>query len=210
MKRLDELMLEKIYLVDTNEKLVKLWKFFFKDYSENVEVIHGDYFKTPTDAIVSPANCFGFMDGGIDKAIRDIIPGVEQKVQETIFKYHHGELPVGRVEIVPTDNSIWPYLVVAPTMRIPQSIEYTDIPYQVFRSILLEIERHNEVGAYKGVDFQKEINTLVCCGLGTGVGRMDPYFCAIQMYRAYQQILGNGKPASFYEIINQHKSMIRM
>lgn len=36
-----------------------------------VKAMAGDYFQQPADAIVSPANSFGIMDGGLDLAVRD-------------------------------------------------------------------------------------------------------------------------------------------
>ena len=59
------MILEKLYLIDRNETLVHAWKQCFKQFAE-VEVLHGDYFQKSTDAIVSPANSYGIMDGGID------------------------------------------------------------------------------------------------------------------------------------------------
>ena len=35
---------------------------------ENVTILHGDITTVACDAIVSPANSFGFMDGGLDYA----------------------------------------------------------------------------------------------------------------------------------------------
>lgn len=42
----------------------------FKD-CPNVEIINGDITKCTADAVASPANSFGFMDGGLDQALTD-------------------------------------------------------------------------------------------------------------------------------------------
>jgi O-acetyl-ADP-ribose deacetylase (regulator of RNase III) len=74
-------------------------------------------FSVEADAMLSPANSFGIMDGGLDKAIRDVLgPSIEDKVRARIVERHH-ELPVGLAEVVPTGDSRWPLLVCAPTMR---------------------------------------------------------------------------------------------
>jgi O-acetyl-ADP-ribose deacetylase (regulator of RNase III) len=87
----------------------------------DVEVIEGDYFERPADALVSPANSFGIMDGGIDAAIRDVLGSeVQRRVQRAIVANHHGEMPVGCAEVIDTDDARWPRLVVAPTMRVPE------------------------------------------------------------------------------------------
>ena len=68
-----------------------------------VEVIESDYVAQPAGAMVSPANSFGIMDGGLDLAIRDTLGLVVQhRVQRTIVDRHHGELPIGCAEIVAT------------------------------------------------------------------------------------------------------------
>ena len=63
-------MLEKITLIDSKSSLCEAWRNAFADYPE-VGVLAGDYFQRDADAIVSPANSFGFMDGGLDLAIKE-------------------------------------------------------------------------------------------------------------------------------------------
>jgi O-acetyl-ADP-ribose deacetylase (regulator of RNase III) len=84
-----------LYLVDRSQELVREWQEQFVNCPA-VEVLSGDYFQKPADAIVSPANSFGIMDGGLDLAIRSELGfAIEQKVQEVIVQKYHGELPVG-------------------------------------------------------------------------------------------------------------------
>ena len=64
----DELLPTKIVLIDRNPKLVEAWQQAFAVFPE-VETLTGDYFQLPADALVSPANSFGIMDGGLDLAI---------------------------------------------------------------------------------------------------------------------------------------------
>src|SRR5215470_18021070 len=107
---------ERVFLVDRHATLVRAWHETFDD-CEGVEVVEGDYFATPADAMVSPANSFGIMDGGLDLAIRDTLGfSVQEAVQRVIVERHHGELAVGAAEIVETGDPRWPFLVVAPTM----------------------------------------------------------------------------------------------
>ena len=53
----------KLYYRDSN--LGNAWKFYFNDFP-NVELLEENICNTDCDAIVSPANSFGFMDGGLD------------------------------------------------------------------------------------------------------------------------------------------------
>ncbi|KAA3665282.1 MAG: Appr-1-p processing protein [Chloroflexi bacterium] len=85
----------KIILADLQIQVVTAWQQHFHDYS-NVKVFHGSIFDVHCDALVSPANSFGFMDGGIEMAIsRHFGWHVQERVQEVIQSKRHGELLVG-------------------------------------------------------------------------------------------------------------------
>jgi O-acetyl-ADP-ribose deacetylase (regulator of RNase III) len=170
-----------------------------------VEVIAGDYFQRPADAIVSPANSFGIMDGGLDLAIRDQFGfPVERKVQELIDDKYHGELPVGSAEVVATDHPRWRYLVVAPTMRVPEPIPFTIHAYLAFRAALVAVKNHN-----KGLG-RREIDSLVCCGLGTGIGKVSANKCAMQMRAAYQVMTRPARVLSYQGLHGFHKALLQM
>jgi O-acetyl-ADP-ribose deacetylase (regulator of RNase III) len=55
----------KIILSAVEKELLNAWKTFCVDLP-NVEIYHGSILDLSVDAIVSPANSFCFMDGGID------------------------------------------------------------------------------------------------------------------------------------------------
>src|SRR5262249_32572586 len=136
-------MLDRILLIDNSVQLVRAWNEVFRDV-EIVEASASDYFDHPADAMVSPANSFGIMDGGLDLAIREQLGvEVERRVRKVIEEKHHGEMPIGCAEIVATDNSRWPFLVSAPTMRVPEDISRTVHAYWAFRAILLAVQRHD-------------------------------------------------------------------
>jgi O-acetyl-ADP-ribose deacetylase (regulator of RNase III) len=93
-----------LYLIDRSQELAREWQEQFVNCPA-IEVLSGDYFQKSADAIVSPANSFGIMDGGLDLAIRNELGfAIEQKVQEVIVQKYHGELPVGCAEIVDTND----------------------------------------------------------------------------------------------------------
>ncbi|MEJ2443094.1 MAG: macro domain-containing protein [Exilibacterium sp.] len=190
----------KIYLIDANKELISAWKESFFGW-DSVEVFHGDLFSIPADAMVSPANSFGYMDGGVDLAIRyELGDIVEKRVQEAILRKYHGELPVGVAEIVKTDNVKWPFLVCAPTMRVPINISHTLNAYLAFRATLLEIAKFNSGEG-------ENINSLVCPGLGTGVGRLPPSRCAEQMKMAYFHVSHPAKIPGFKEAHDTEKKL---
>ena len=55
----------KIKLVYIEDELGKAWENHFSNHA-GVELIKGDITQISCDATVSPANSFGFMDGGLD------------------------------------------------------------------------------------------------------------------------------------------------
>ena len=193
--------LEKLYLIDSKPELCDKWSQVFSSYPE-VEVLTGDYFQQSADAIVSPANSFGIMDGGIDLAIRNELGfQVETHIQEVILKKYHGEMPIGAAEIINTKHDKWGYMIAAPTMRIPENVAFTLNAYIAFRAILIAINSFNESKP------NRTIKTLVCSGLGSGIGSMEPTKCAAQMRAAYKLIKEPARISSFAEIHNSHKTL---
>lgn len=155
--------------------------------------------------MVSPANSFGIMDGGLDLAIRDELGfEVERKLQDVIVEKHHGELPVGSAEIVETKHRHWRYLVAAPTMRVPEPIQFTINAYLAFRAILVAVENFNKALG------KAEIDSLVCCGLGTGVGQVSPNKCAMHMRAAYHMVKTPSRIPSYHGIHEFHKALLQM
>lgn len=193
-----------ILLVDRSPSLVGHWKEQFADCSA-VEVVAGDYFQRSADAIVSPANCFGIMDGGLDLAIRNELGySVQKRLQDLIVEKHHGELPIGVAEIVRTNQDRWRYMVAAPTMRIPEPIPHTINAYLAFRAVLVAIENFNKQAK------NKEIDSLVSSGFGTGVGEMSSIKCARQMRAAWDVVRAPSRIASFQEIHDFHGALRMM
>lgn len=186
----------RIRLVDHHAATVRAWERTFEDV-DDVEVLEADYFAHPADAMVSPANSFGIMDGGLDLAIRDALGfEVQKAVQRAIVERHHGEMPVGSAELVATGDARWPHLVIAPTMRIPESVAHTLNAYLAFRAALLACARHST-----------PITSLVCCGLGTGIGGMEPARCAAQMRVALEHVRRPARIPSFDQIHRVHAAL---
>ena len=139
----------------------------------------GDLLAAGVDAIVSPANSFGRMDGGIDLHYRNQLGlVVERRLVELIERrYADGELPVGEAIVVPTGHSSIKRMIAAPTMRTPQNIRGTD---NIRRATLAALRA---AAALKN----PVVERLGMPGMGTGVGRMDPHDAAEQMFEAWMQ-----------------------
>jgi len=113
----------KIFLSAVEKELVNAWKSFCRDLP-NVEIYCGSILDLSVDAIVSPANSYGFMDGGIDLLYSHRFGWhVQEKLQKIIREKHHGELLIGQAEIVETDIEQIPFIISAPTMRVPMILK---------------------------------------------------------------------------------------
>ena len=152
----------KIKLCAIEKDLAKAWRDRLGAYQGlNVEVFDGDILLSGCDAVVSPANSYGFMDGGIDLVYsRHFGWHVQELLQKLIKELPFKELLVGQAMPVPTLNKAIPLLIAAPTMTIPQPIPAINI-YLAVRAAVDE-------GIRKG------LKVLSIPGMGTGTGRV-PY-----------------------------------
>jgi O-acetyl-ADP-ribose deacetylase (regulator of RNase III) len=198
----------KIFLRDRKPELTEAWGEYFAGVAE-VEVSTGDIFAdisgVRADAIVSPANSFGFMDGGIDLAYSEHFGwDLQERLQTILRSDHDGELPVGQAVIVKTHHSAIKYLISAPTMRVPMPVADTVNAYLAFRAALQAAREYNR--SRPGA-----IESILCPGLGTTTGRISPERCARQMYAAYANIvLGQTwAPNLLIDIKEQHQQLIR-
>lgn len=170
-----------IFLHTFDSDMQSVWKKAF-DGVQGVSIVEDDILTGTCDAVVSPANSFGYMDGGIDLAyLRFFGIELQSKVQQRIKNDFHGELPVGQAMVVPTGHENIPYLVAAPTMRIPDKIGETVNVYLAFRAALLAVLAQNHRSP-------NSINTLRFPALGTGVGSMPLARAAHQMRAAHTSV----------------------
>jgi O-acetyl-ADP-ribose deacetylase (regulator of RNase III) len=166
-------------LRDISAEMVQAWQKYFTGVT-SVRISHGDIFESSADAIVSPANSFGYMDGGIDLVyLHRFGWELQTRLQTHLKTDHDGELPVGQATIVETFDADIPYLVSAPTMRVPMNVASTVNAYLAFRAAIRTIKQHNreQPGA---------IRTVLCPGLCTAIGRMPPELAARQMAAAFE------------------------
>lgn len=174
------------YFIDTNIEVTNAWEKVFADV-ENVIIKNDSIFEYPCDAIVSPANSFGFMNGGIDFVIsKNLGWHIEKKLQKIIREKYFGELLVGQAEIVATDNTLFPYLISAPTMRTPMTIWRTYNIYLCMKAVLTLLK----YGKFEdGEHIKNRVKSVAISGLGTGVGQMPPIVSARQMRIAWEDVV---------------------
>lgn len=188
---------------DRNPFMVDAWKVFFKN-EPDVIISQGDIFAEEAgepQAVVSPANSYGFMDGGIDFVYSEYFGwNLQERLQGLLRKQHHGMLPIGDAVILRTHHKRIPYLVSAPTMTVPMVVNGSINAYLAMRAVIRAVKEHNWKCANNGTyqcetsegvpvgerEHEDQIVTVLCPGLGTAVGKMDFKAAAFQMYEAYK------------------------
>ncbi|MCB2408452.1 macro domain-containing protein [Hymenobacter lucidus] len=175
-----------VKLIDTNPEVTDAWALVFADVPQ-VTVIHGSIFDHPADAIVSPANSFGYMNGGIDFAISKHLGWhLEKNLQHLIRTKYYGELLVGQAEIIETGSPLFPFLIAAPTMRTPMTITRGPNVYQSMKAVL-QLLQYGHMST--GEPVRQQVSSIAIPGLGTGVGQVRPLVCARQMRLAWEDVL---------------------
>ena len=138
-----------------------------------VETLVGDITRQAAEAIVSPANSFGRMDGGVDLAYsRKWGWHVQQMLQEAIAARPMGELLVGEALVVPTGDPDLPFCISAPTMRLPAPIHDPADVYLASRAAFLAAR-------------ERGFGHIVMPGMGTLTGRVPFPVAADAMMQAY-------------------------
>jgi len=170
---------------------------WFKYFNKSVDIVN-DYFDnfmnshTEIDCVVSPANSFGLMDGGYDKAIIDYFGEQLMKdVQKSIMLKWYGEQPVGTSITVPIRSRIisdkkrglmkkkYVILIHTPSMRTPEVIKDSRIIYQCMRTTLIEA-------------MKQEVDNIVIPAFGGLTGKVYCDEIAKMMYLAFIQV--NNRP----------------
>ncbi|MEO1943130.1 MAG: macro domain-containing protein [Candidatus Thioglobus sp.] len=195
-----------IVLADIEGNLINAWNDIASNNS-NITTYQGSIFEVECDALVSPANSFGFMDGSLDFEISEFFGWhVQDRLQEAIKSKHNGELLVGQVEIVPTDHTSIPYMISAPTMRVPMDVRGTANPYLAIRGVLLAVKH----GVFKdGTPVKDRIKTIAFPGMGTGVGQITPTVFAKQMKQAVEDVIEDKFefPKTIWNTEKNHREM---
>lgn len=148
----------KIYFRDRNPALVDRAATNEDFIRGEIDLGIGSPLDAPVDAVVSPANSFGFMDGGIDYHYSENMPNIQNIVQEAIANWtEFNELLVGNALIVDSTHKTIPFLIVAPTMRVPMRLPDPSNVFLATRAVVREA-------------LHADIKSVCFSGMGTGVG----------------------------------------
>jgi O-acetyl-ADP-ribose deacetylase (regulator of RNase III) len=182
----------RLVLCAVDDPLAEAWETAV-DGRREVYTHRGSALAVPADAVVSPANSFGWMRGGIDAVYAQAFPAIEQHVRSAVLAYHGGELPVGQAVVVPTDVAAPAWLISAPTMREPGERLPPDTvhPYLAARAVF-RMWRDGTLDDGRRV--RTVVSTIAMPGLGTGVGGVPPSVCARQVMAAWDEVFAPGRP----------------
>lgn len=150
----------------------------------NVTVTDHSLLEQDVDAIVSPANSFGWMDGGLELQLLERYGmQLQQHVRAHLRRDWGGELPVGMATSLPLPHPGPTTLVIAPTMRVPMRLPADTVnPYLAVRAALrLALGR---TPATMGAP----IRSIALPGMGTGVGGVTPEVFARQVTAAIDSL----------------------
>lgn len=161
-----------LHLVDLNEALVAAWRAAFRDFDE-VKIHCCDILSIARNTVVSPANGYGVMAGGIDGVYTRYFGTTPQtEIQQLIGQRDEGYLPVGEAVFVVTGDTKIPYMISAPTMLTPGPIPASNC-FLAMSAMLKTAEQHSTL-----------ITDIYCPGLGTMTGRVGPVDAAAEMVKA--------------------------
>jgi len=194
-------MLHHLWLVHPEDAMCTAFERRFAGLP-GVRVIRGAFEDLePHDAFVTAGNAFGLMSAGIDAAVARFF-GEEfvGRVQHQIMDRYLGEQPVGTAFVLPTGHSSIPFLVHAPTMRVPGSISGTDRVYAATWAALLAVHAHN-------VASDETIETVAFPAMGTGFGGVPFDEAARQMAAAYRHYLEPPHRLDWDFVIERHKAI---
>jgi O-acetyl-ADP-ribose deacetylase (regulator of RNase III) len=165
----------KLHFVDSNREVSQALAAAFRDFPD-VEVSCGDILSLARVCVVSPANGYGYMDGGVDAAYREYFGRqVEDSVRAAIAARPEGYLPVGASIVIRTEDEKIPFMIVAPTMVMPEAVPASHAA-RAMRAVLRAQAAHS--GA---------ITSVFCPALATGVGVVPPDEAAAVMASAYRE-----------------------
>lgn len=186
----------KIYLLDIDKSMTDEWeKEFGNDYG--IEIVN-DNFKhfmdthEDIDGIVSPANSFGIMDGGYDKAIINYLgENAQTNVYTILDLLFDGYQPIG----TSCPISFYKYTILhTPTMRYPEEIIDKRVIFDCMYNCLVCAKKAN-------------LKSIVIPAFGACTGKVPRSTVAKLMHLAYDVFINQEACCSWRAVNNIRDSL---
>jgi O-acetyl-ADP-ribose deacetylase (regulator of RNase III) len=174
-----------IVFFDFNKETIQGYEKVLKGKYKNIIFLHytldeivDKYYEDNPIILVSPANSYGDMNGGIDRDIIKKFPLVKERVLKLVKKSAYSDsgnrpyIPVGVCKFVELDDKS-NVLLMAPTMLTPRNIVGTNNVYLAFHSIFKNVK-----------DLNSDVVVVIPC-LGTGIGGLSGEESAKQIARVF-------------------------
>ncbi len=176
-------MLDELWLVHPDGAMADAFRERFAGLP-NVQVRQARFEELPPhDCFVTAGNSFGLMTAGIDAVVvQRFGVALMEAIQWRILNDYFGEQPIGTAFVTPTADPTLPFVLHAPTMRVPGSIAGTDNVYCATWAALLALQAHNQSAEHR-------IEVIAFPALGTGFGGVPFREAARQMAVAYRHFL---------------------
>lgn len=185
--------LPKLVFIDINSEFQLAIESVFSDVSDFVaRTGRIEHLPREDTAFVSPANSLCFMDGGIDHTLsRKMFPDLEKDVKATLKSttsvslLGRPYLGLGSTITVRVSSVSNTWVIVSPTMLLPQDVSGTDNAYTSMLAILRACVSHN-------MTVQEPIRFCVIPALCCGYGKMNARRSAAQCRRAFDHLVKFG------------------
>jgi len=176
-----------LVLCATSQRLAAAWSAVTDKMGPRVRLYNGSVLNVDAEAVVSPANSYGWMRDGVDELYTRTFPEMEQRVRSAVLAYHGGETPIGEALAVPTGVARPRWLISAPVLREhdEQLSPDTVHPYLAARAVFLLWQ---EGTLETDGPARAAIDTIAMPGLGTDVAGLDPDVCAHQVAMAWHEV----------------------
>jgi O-acetyl-ADP-ribose deacetylase (regulator of RNase III) len=131
------------------------------------------------DTVVSPANSYGELKGGVDYYYYRYLGGdeLQKKIYKQLSDEYYGEIPIGSSMLVKVDDKPTKHIIMCPTMTIPMNVDGTRNAYLFMKALLKTLQDN-----YEECKFNNILVPLPCIG----VGGMDYGLMAKQIKVAIQ------------------------
>ncbi|MBU0614791.1 MAG: macro domain-containing protein [Nanoarchaeota archaeon] len=154
-----------------------------------IKIIEADIGQLQVDAIVNPANSYGYMGGGIAGAIKKQ-GGHEIETEAIAF----APIPIGHAVLTTAGTLRSKHIIHSPTMEQPAAITDLATIKEATKAALECADENN-------------LKKIAIPGMGTGVGRVPKEKAAL----AILETILNYEPTSVEEVIlfDQDKEMVK-